>query len=199
MELLPIIREGVDYSYWARDCQLQTCVSLSVEQFVRPVGGSFPSVRDTFAHMVAVEWIWLERWKGRSPKALIPVHDFPTLGVVVERWGTVERDIREYLASLDEEALARPLTYSSTRGEEWTYPLWQMIAHLLNHQSYHRGQVTTLLRMLGVKPPRVDFLVGQDMGFRLCPLATGVRRVPSGGETGGICWSGTRLSAIVCR
>jgi uncharacterized damage-inducible protein DinB len=167
MELLPVIREGVDHNYWARDRQLQTCASLSAEQFLRPVGGSFPSLRDTFAHMVAVEWIWLERWRGRSPKSLIPIHDFPTLAAVVERWGTVEREIREYLAGLDEAALGRPLTYINTQGEEWTYSLWRMAVHLLNHQSYHRGQVTTLLRMLGVQPPPVDFLVGQDMGFRL--------------------------------
>ncbi len=167
MELLPVIREGVDYNYWARDRQLQACASLTVEQFLRPVGGSFPSLRDTFAHMVAVEWLWLERWRGKSPKSLIPVHDFPALAVVVERWGAVERDIREYVAGLDEAALARLLSYINTQGEEWSYPLWQMVVHLLNHQSYHRGQVTTLLRLLGVQPPQVDFLVGQDMGFRL--------------------------------
>ena len=42
-----------------------------------------------------------------------------------------------------------------------------MMIHLLNHQSYHRGQVATLLRQLGLKPPQVDFLVAHDMG--LCP------------------------------
>ena len=167
MELLPVITERVDYNYWARDCQLQACASLSAEQFLRPVGGSFPSLRDTFAHMVAVEWLWLERWRGRSPKSLTPPQDFPAREVVAERWAAVERDFRAYVADLDEAALAHPLTYTNSRGEEWTYPLWRMIEHLLNHQSYHRGQLTTLLRMLGAQPPQVDFLVAQDMGFRL--------------------------------
>ena len=167
MELLTIIPEAIDYNYWARDRQLESCIALSAEQFLRPIGGSFPSVRETSAHMVAVEWIWLERWRGRSRRTLLPVDEFPTLAAVAERWGAVEREMREYVANLDEETLSRPLTCISTRGEEWTYPLWRMILHLLNHQSYHRGQVTTLLRMLGVQPPRVDFLVGQDMGFRL--------------------------------
>jgi uncharacterized damage-inducible protein DinB len=143
------------------------CAPLSAEQFLRSVGGSFPSLRDTLAHMLAVEWHWLERWRGKSPKSLIPADDFPALEAVVERWNAVEREMREYLAGLDEEALERPLTYVNSRGEEWTYPLWWMIAHLLNHQSYHRGQVATQLRMLGVQPPQVDFLKGQDMGFRL--------------------------------
>jgi uncharacterized damage-inducible protein DinB len=167
MELLTIIPEAIDYNYWARDRQLETCATLSAEQFQRPLGGSFPSVRETFAHMVAVEWIWLERWRGRSSQTLLPVDEFPTLAAVAGRWGAVEREMREYVASLDEETLNHPLTCLSTRGEEWTYPLWRMILHLLNHQSYHRGQVTTLLRMLGVQPPRVDFLVGLDMRFQL--------------------------------
>lgn len=167
MELLTMIRENMKYNYWARDRQLRACAALTEEQFLRRIGGSFPSVRETFAHMVAVEWIWLKRWRGQSPRALPSAEEFPTLAAVTERWGTVEHDMREYLASLDEATLERPLTCVSTRGEEWTYPLWRMILHLLNHQSYHRGQITTLLRMLGVQPPRIDFLVGQDMGFRL--------------------------------
>jgi uncharacterized damage-inducible protein DinB len=167
MQQMSIIRDGVNYNYWARDRQLQVCASLTAEQFLRPLAGSFLSLRDTLAHMVAVEWLWLERWKGRSPKSLLSSGDFPALEAVVERWNAVEREMREYLAGLDEEALARSLTYMNFQGEPWTYPLWEMIAHVLNHQSYHRGQVATLLRMLGVQPPHVDFLVAQDMGFRL--------------------------------
>jgi uncharacterized damage-inducible protein DinB len=167
MEYLQIVREGIDHNYWARDRQLQACAQLSAEEYLRPVGGSFPSVRDTLAHMVAAEWLWLQRWKGMYPKALIPANDFPTLEAVAERWQSVERDFRAYLAGLDEEALARPLAYRNTQGEEWTYPLWQMIAHVLNHQSYHRGQVATQLRMIGVHPPQVDLLLWLDMGLRL--------------------------------
>ncbi len=166
MELLTFVREGMDYNYWARDCQLQACAQLSTEKFLQPVGGSFSSLRDTLAHMVAVEWLWLERWKGTSPKGLIPVDEFPTLQAVTDRWNLVELDMREYMAALGEEVLAAPLTCISTRGEEWTYPLWRLIAQLLNHQSYHRGQVTTQLRMLGAQPPRVDYLVGLNVGFR---------------------------------
>jgi uncharacterized damage-inducible protein DinB len=167
MECLHILREGIDHNYWARDRQLQACAQLSDEEFLRPVGGSFPSVRDTLAHMVAVEWFWLQRWKGVYAGTLLPAKDFPTLEAVVERWHTVEREFRAYLTGVDEEALARPLSYINAKGEEWSYPLWQMIAHVLNHQSYHRGQVATLLRILGVQPPQVDFLLALDMGFQL--------------------------------
>lgn len=156
----------LDYNYWARDRQLQACTALSQEQFLRPLGGSFASIRDTLAHLAAVEWIWLERWRGRSPRSLPAAAEFPTVAALSQRWQAVERELREYAAGLSEDALAAPLTCTSTRGEQWTYPLWRMISHLLNHQSYHRGQVTQQLRLLGMEPPRVDFLVAQDMGFR---------------------------------
>ncbi len=69
---LPVsLRELIDYNYWARDRQLETCAALTPEQFLKPLGGSFPSVRDTLAHLIAVEWIWLERWRGRSPRTLL--------------------------------------------------------------------------------------------------------------------------------
>ena len=88
------------------------------------------------------------------------------LAALSQRWQTVEREMREYVASLSEEALECPLTCVSTRGQTWTYTLWRMILHLLQHQSYHRGQVTVLLRQLGVQPPKVDFLDAHDMDFR---------------------------------
>ncbi len=163
---LAVLHELFDQNYWARDRQLQACTALSEEQFARPLGGSFPSLRETLAHLLLAEWLWLERWEGRSPKALPSVQDFPTLTIITERWREVEREMRRYLAGLNEEALATTATYVSTRGNSWAYPRWRMILHLLHHQTYHRGQVTNMLRQLGVQPPKVDFLDGLDAKFR---------------------------------
>jgi uncharacterized damage-inducible protein DinB len=167
MILSKALRELIDYNYWARDRQLQACAALSQEQFLRPLGASFPSVRDSLAHLVAVEWIWLERWRGRSPQSLLSAEKFPTLAAISERWSVVERELRAFLDGLSDEALERPFTYVNLKGETWTYVLWRAVFHVLNHQSYHRGQVTTQLRQLGVQPPQVDFLLAHDMGFRL--------------------------------
>jgi uncharacterized damage-inducible protein DinB len=163
---LAVLNELFDYHYWARDRQLQACAAITEEQFLRPLGGSFPSLRDTLVHLVAVEWLWLERWRGRSPRSLLSSEELPTLVAVTERWRAVEREMRAYLAGMTEEALERPMTCTSTRGQEWSYPLWRMIVHFLNHQTYHRGQVTTLLRQLGAQPAKVDFLDAHDAGFR---------------------------------
>lgn len=161
-----LVNELLNYNYWARDRQLQTCATLTEEQFLRPLGNSFPSLRDTLTHMVAVEWIWLERWRGRTPRSLLTPEEFHTLAALSQRWQTVEREMRDYVATLDEETLEGTVSYVNSKGETWTYKLWRMMVHLLNHQSYHRGQVTALLRQLGTQPPPVDFLVAYDMGLR---------------------------------
>ncbi len=164
--MLETILELFDYNYWARDRQLEACAALSNEQLLRPLGGSFISLRDTLAHLVGVEWLWLERWLGRTPAGLPSAEAFPSLAAISDRWTAVESDMRAYLAGLTEQELQATRTYVGTRGNTWTYPLWRMHMHLLNHQSYHRGQVTTLLRQLGATPARVDFLVAHDAGFR---------------------------------
>ncbi len=167
MELLPAIRDLFEHNYWARDRQLQVCATFSEDRFLREVGGSFPSVRDTLVHLVAVEWLWLERWRGKTPKTLISRNELPTLASIEKRWREVEQEMRTYVDSLDENKLAATMTYLNTRGQVWTYPLWQAIMHLLNHQNYHRGQITSQVRMLGLQPAPVDYLWGKDMKFKL--------------------------------
>jgi len=163
---LDTLRELYDYNYWARDRQLEACAALTEEQFVRPMGNSFPSVRDVLAHLIFAEWVWLERWLGRSPtradREQVAPDRFPTLDSIRERWRIVEGNMRSYLAALDAGALDGRLTYTNWQGQVCTYPLGQTMFHLANHQTYHRGQVTTLLRQLGAEAPAIDYLVMQD-------------------------------------
>ncbi len=166
MTLFGAANEMLAHNYWARDCQLRACAALGRSQFVQPLGGSFPSIRDTLVHLLAVEWLWLERWRGKDVRSLWGPEDFPAIEPVAERWRSVEQQMRGFFGGLDEAAMERVIPVVSTRGEQWSYPLWRMLLHLMNHQNYHRGQITTQLRLLGATPPRVDFLVGQDVGFR---------------------------------
>lgn len=160
------LNELFNYNYWARDRQLKVCATLTEDKFKHPLGGSFSSLRDTLVHMVAVERLWLERWRGKTPQSLLRPEEFPTLPSVQQYWYEVEREMREYMSNLNEEVIEQSVTCVSTRGHTWTYTLWRMMLHLLNHQSYHRGQVTTLLRQLGVQPAKVDFLDAHDLEFR---------------------------------
>lgn len=166
MIALATLRELFDYNYWARDRQLEACAALTEEQFLRPMGSSFSSLRDTLAHLVGAECVWLERWLGRSPRTLPGAEGLNNLAAIQARWREVERGVRQYLAGLNEQALARSLSYVNFKGATWTYPLWRTLIHVVNHQTYHRGQVTTLLRQLGARPAPIDFLVAHDRAFQ---------------------------------
>ncbi len=159
---LEALRELYDYNFWARDQQLAACRSLSDEQLARPLGSSFGSLRDTLKHLLGAEWVWVERFNGRNPRTFPAAQELQSLEAIRTHWQSVEAEIRNFLAALKPEALARPLTYQNFKGETWTYPLWQTLVHLANHGTYHRGQVTMALRQLGATPPAIDFLVYYD-------------------------------------
>lgn len=164
---LNVISELFDYNYWARDRQYDVCKGLTRRQFNQPFDGSFPSLRQTIAHMALAEWLWLERWQGRSPEKMPDDSKLNTADELQKYMQEVERRTREFFVEVDEDRLRQSLSYTNFAGERWSYPMWRTVMHLINHQSYHRGQVTNFLRALGSKPPLVDFLAAHDAGFRI--------------------------------
>ena len=147
-----------EYNSWANHRTLDVCEPLSPEQFVHDLGSSFPSVRDTLAHIYGAEWIWLERWNGRSPAGLPTPADFPDLATLRARWKTLEADLHGFVTSLDTDKLNAPLETRTLDGTRYAQPLWQMMQHLVNHGSYHRGQITAFLRQLGHKAVSTDLI-----------------------------------------
>jgi uncharacterized damage-inducible protein DinB len=148
-----------DYNAWANHRTLDSCAALSDAQFVQDLGSSFPSVRDTIVHLMLVEWIWLERWQGRSPNVWPPNTDFPNLAAVRARWAEIERDLLAYIAALKPEDISRVLHHKTTVGVPQAAPMWQMLQHVVNHATYHRGQVATLLRQLHAKAEGTDVIL----------------------------------------
>lgn len=152
-----------EYNRWANARMLDAASKLSAEQFTADLKSSHRSVRDTLAHVLAAEWIWLERWNGTSPKALLDPAEFPTVDSLRTRWAEVEANYHSFVGTLSDETLEEVIVYTNTRGEEWKYPLGQMIQHVMNHSTYHRGQVTAMLRQLGAEVLPVDLLVFMDV------------------------------------
>ena len=159
---LAYLRELYGYNRWANAKTLAAVSHLDAAQFQRPLENSFSSVHDTLVHILGAEWIWLERWNGRSPRGLLSGAELPDLDAIRTRWKQVEEDQRRFLQQLSQPELEKPISYVNSKGETWTYPLWQQMAHVANHSTYHRGQVTTLLRQLGAKAPMTDFLFYYD-------------------------------------
>lgn len=143
----------IDFHYWARDRVLAAVDALTPEQYVRPMGNSFSSIRDTLNHVYQAEWIWYSRWNGVSPTAP-PAGQLPDVAALRARWSELESNVRAFLDAAGEPGLSRVYEYRLLSGKEGSSSLWQMVAHLVNHATYHRGQVTTMLRQLGVAPAK---------------------------------------------
>jgi uncharacterized damage-inducible protein DinB len=152
------VREVLRYNTWANTRALDAVARLAADQFTRVLGGSYPSVQATLTHILWAEWVWLERWQGRSPKELFAPEEFPSVSDLIARWSQVQGTQEKFVQSLTPEDLQQVLRYTNRKGEVWEYALWRMIYHVVNHSTYHRGQVINMLRLLGAEPATTDFL-----------------------------------------
>ena len=144
----------LDYHYWARDRMLDALEPLSPEDYNRNLGSSFTSIRETATHVYAAEWAWYMRWRGESPTALLPADRFADLGELRRAWTELEAKVRAFVEGLGDGGVARILEYRLLSGHSGASPVWQMVQHVVNHASYHRGQITTMLRQIGAQPPK---------------------------------------------
>jgi uncharacterized damage-inducible protein DinB len=152
------IHQLYDYNAWANRRSLAAAEKLKPEEFTKPLGSSFSSVRDTLAHVYGAEWIWLERFKGRSPDALPNVTEFQDLASLRERWFEHEQRLLGFARGVTQSDLDREMEYKTLKFGVYRNPLWQSMQHLVNHGTYHRGQVTTMLRQLGAEPILTDLM-----------------------------------------
>jgi uncharacterized damage-inducible protein DinB len=144
----------IDYHYWARDRLLDAVLALTPDQYARDMGSSFKSIRETLTHLYAAEWAWYERWQGNSPTALIAADRFADLAALRDAWAANEANMRAFVDALGEHGPARIIEYKLLSGQPGASPIWQMVQHVVNHASYHRGQITTMLRQMGAQPAK---------------------------------------------
>lgn len=151
-----------DYNRWANRRILGAAAALPPDQFLEDRGSSFGSLRDTLVHVLGAELVWLARWEGESPASYLAPAEFPTVAALSPRWDELERGQSGFFDQLTDGALDRVVAYTNVAGERWRYPLHQMLQHVANHSTYHRGQAVTLLRQLGRTPPGTDLLLYLD-------------------------------------
>jgi uncharacterized damage-inducible protein DinB len=151
------LRELYAFNRWANEALLRAASRLTAEQLGRDLGSSFPSVLATLVHIAQADWVWLRRWHGESPTAP-PPWDTSTLDAVRQHWARVQDEREAFLSGLSDADVDRVIAYRNLAGEQLANPLWQLLRHVVNHATYHRGQVTTLLRQLGAETVATDLV-----------------------------------------
>jgi uncharacterized damage-inducible protein DinB len=136
---------------------LNVCASLTAEQLDRSLGASHASILRTFRHVHDGERVWLQRLveggSKRLPSGPAPEHSFEFL---VQSWPELWRGYRKWLESASDADLVEELSTVLPDGGDFSVPRWQIVLHAINHSTFHRGQIVSMLRALGVQPPNTD-------------------------------------------
>lgn len=157
-QLVQTVRGLLGYTIWADRAVLDAMKAVSAEDLARATGTSFGSLLGTMAHILGSEQLWLSRFLG-VPLARLPgVDDFPSLDALLASYDDFWPQLEFFLASLLAEQLDQEFVWTNTRGETHSAPFRQVLLHFVNHATYHRGQVVSLLRQLGHEPPHTDLV-----------------------------------------
>ncbi|HVX51231.1 MAG TPA: DinB family protein [Chitinophagaceae bacterium] len=149
----------IDSHIWAHNKVLQQLQEITPEEWNKAFGGSFPSLHEVFKHMVSADYRWLQRWKGVS---LAPIPDtflFDNYTQLNATWQPILADLKATAADYLSTAADKPLTFTTASGACFTMPFWQTLYQVVNHGTYHRGQVTNMLRQLGKQPVGTDIFL----------------------------------------
>lgn len=153
------LRTLVEYGRWARARMLDALDALTPEQYARAMGNSFDSVRDTVVHIYGAEWIWTARLDGESPAAFPTVGDLPDVATLRRAWAALDERVDRIVSSLDDAGAIRTIEYRTMSFGPAASTVAQILQHVANHGTYHRGQVTTMVRQLGAAAPKATDLI----------------------------------------
>ena len=116
------VRTMYEYNAWANTRILDTAEHVTAEQLLAGGGASFDSLRDTLVHAMSAQWLYLERWRGRSPRAFLDPKEFPDVASIRRRWDEIERETQAFVAGLSDAQLARNLEYTNMTGRTLDLP-----------------------------------------------------------------------------
>jgi len=146
------------YNVWARDKLFAAIDQLTAAEYLAPRPLDYGSLHGTLVHTYAAELLWLSRWRGVSPERMLDSHDVAGLAELKRRWIELEQQLAAFLAATADAQLETSVDYRSTEGEQWRRPLWETLAHLINHGTHHRSEVATVVTQLGHSPGDLDLI-----------------------------------------
>ena len=155
-----ILQQLAAYNIWANQKILDAIVVLPEEKQKQELPSSFKSLYDTVLHMLNAESIWWQRMKLQE-RIIAPVDNFKgSMLDLSDELLQQNRQWQEWVNNASDAALDHVFQYQTIKKEQFKQPIYQMLLHVFNHGTYHRGQLINMLRQLGIeKLPQTDFIV----------------------------------------
>lgn len=142
-------RTHLRYSRWASSRLLDAAMKLDHDQLHREMNVSHKTIFDTLAHIHMADRAWLQRVTGSEIKQEQPLE---------AAWPEIQARWAEWSEVLQDSDLPRVIAYKDRRGNSHESALWQIVLHVVNHATLHRGQVMAMFRQIGVQPPQTDLI-----------------------------------------
>jgi uncharacterized damage-inducible protein DinB len=157
------LRTHLDYSAWSTARLLAAAAQLTPEELNKDFATADRSVLGTLQHIFSADRVWLGRIEGAPPDVFKVEHGLPELKT---EWAALNDRWKAWAGNLDDAAVAKELEYHDLKGRPWKQPLHEIVLHVVNHATHHRGQVSGFLRALGHTPPPLDLIhyYRQQMG-----------------------------------
>ncbi len=154
----PILALHLRYHLWATSQIFQGILPVPPNELTIDRGGSFGSIFSTLEHMFKADSLWLMRMKGIGNVKLSQVSASDDVHVLEREWTKVLKEFIDTFAALDEADISGTREFVNSEGISFSMPVWQILLHVVNHGTGHRGQVNCLLRQAGIKPPNSDLV-----------------------------------------
>jgi uncharacterized damage-inducible protein DinB len=152
-----VLRDHIEYTAWASRRLVDAAAQLSPDALTRDFQTADHSVLGTLAHIYASDRLWLSRLTCAPFPGFVTDAD-RTLATLQNDWPALHGHWEEWAATLTDEGAHSNLDYKDLKGNHWRQPVWQLVLHVVNHATHHRGQVSGFLRALGHTPPALDLI-----------------------------------------
>ena len=151
------LRLQLDYSAWASQRLMDAATKLSPEELTRDFNTADKTVLDTLVHVYAADRIWLARVSGQQRATFIDPED-RDLNRLQTEWPALHERWKLWMSEFKDDDVSRIIDYKDTKGRPYSQPVWQIVLHLVNHGTHHRGQVSGFLRAMDRTPPPLDLI-----------------------------------------
>ena len=148
------------YNEWASNKLLDAVNGVSDEALNATPTSSWGSIVTDFAHIAGAQVVWLHRWReGQNPASVVDEQQVETMAEVRDLFERSHADLHGYVDSLTDGQVNAAAPYKDSAGNSNKRPLWMMLTHVVNHGTYHRGEIAAALNVMGHSPGNLDMTV----------------------------------------
>ncbi|MFL6465800.1 MAG: DinB family protein [Bryobacteraceae bacterium] len=153
------LQQHINYNVWASRRLLTAVSSMSPEELTHDFGTADKTILGTLAHLYVAEKNWLARMQEGVAATQNRTTADNQLETLLPKWTEAQNNWKIWVSQLPPEAPDQVMEYLDLQGRQWAQPLWQILLHVVNHSTHHRGQISGFIRALGKTPPSLDFIL----------------------------------------